>query len=163
MTKLFLCMVFLLIMIILSQDPTKNIQLVKEAALKSYPTNTILAMLTASQAILESNLTGHPSGLALYYNNLFGIKGKGTHGSIMLPTHEYVDNHMVTVNAAFAYNNTIDDSFEQHKQVLTLERYKNLESATTFEQAAHMIQKDGYATDPNYPNELISIYNKYLK
>lgn len=146
----------------LTLDPIKNIQTVKDASNTCYPNNPILADLTACQAILESNLLGHPSALAFHYNNLFGIKGAGTHGSIILPTKEYINDHTITVKAAFAFNDTVEDSFNQHMRLLTQQRYINLQTATSFEEAANMIREDGYATDPSYSQSLIDLHNKYF-
>ena len=59
----------------LSNNNKENIILVKKLAKEAYPKNKIMEDLTVCQAILESGLRGKaPSGLALKYNNLFGIK-----------------------------------------------------------------------------------------
>lgn len=154
----------------LNTDNEKNIPLIKNLALKVYSGNQILADLTTAQAILESNLLGRvPSSLAYKYNNLFGIKGRGTKGSVTLNTKEFIHGQFKTVSSTFAWNASIEDSLIQRKALLENgtrdkpDRYHNVLSAKTFEEAAQNIQKDGYATDPTYSKQLIDIYNKYLK
>ena len=39
-------------------------------------------------------------------------------------------------------------------------RYAQVASASTPEQAAHALQKAGYATDPNYADKLVSVIQK---
>jgi flagellum-specific peptidoglycan hydrolase FlgJ len=143
-------------------DSNSNITAVKNAS-KAVFQNDVLANLAAAQSILESNLYGKPSSLAYNNNNLFGIKGSGTAGSVTKPTKEYIKGKWITVHAQFAANNSLEDSFQQFKKVLDLPRYKAVQDAETFEEAAKAVWKGGYATDPNYPSELIAIYNKYLK
>jgi flagellum-specific peptidoglycan hydrolase FlgJ len=152
-------------MSVLTDDPDHNIDLVCDLANECFPDNQILADLTATQAILESRLTYTPSLLATKYNNLFGIKGEGTGipRSVSLSTHEFYGGHMHVVPQPFANNATLEDSFAQHKKLFDLPRYRNLYSAKTFEEAAHLIHQDGYATDPAYPKLLIDIYNEYVK
>jgi len=153
----------------LSSDPKINIDLVRKLAIRAYPNNQVLADLTTAQAILESNLTGQPSQLAFKYNNLFGIKGSGTKGSVTLPTHEFVGGREITVNQAFAWNESVEDSIQQRKSLFENgtkdkhNRYFRVLAAPTFEDAAHELLKAGYATDPAYATALINIYNKYIK
>lgn len=144
-----------------------NIDTVIQAAKECFPENPILAAITAAQAILESGLERDiPSALALNYNNLFGIKGQGNGNppSVNLLTTEYVhDDQPIRVYQPFANNKDVLSSFQQHKHVLELDRYKNLWTASSFEEAANLIHSDGYATDPHYPQELIDIYNQYIR
>lgn len=148
----------------LTTDSKTNIELVKKIALEQYPDNQNLAMLTAAQAILESRLNGVPSQLALEDNNLFGIKGSGTDGSQEFWTHEEVDGKMIEVRQNFAVNKSVEDSFAQHRRVLGLPRYENLtQKGLSFQSLAYRIRQDGYATDSSYTQELIDVYNKYLK
>jgi len=156
-------------MSLLSKDDTQsNLKLVEKLAVDCYGGNKVLADLTVAQAILESNLADKPSLLAYKYNNLFGIKGKGTKGSIMLPTTEYVKGKKEFVNQSFAWNGTVEDSIEQKKKLFQNgtkdkpTRYFKVLSAQTFEAAAQAVYDAGYATDPNYPKKLILIYHKYI-
>lgn len=154
-------------------DSDSNIDLIIDLASKCFPDNQVLADLTAVQAILESGLRdAPPSQLAWKYNNLFGIKGLGTgkvingklQNRISLPTHEYSPaNGWVEVDQGFAVNATIEDSLEQHKQLLNRPRYLSVLQAKTFVEAATQIRQDGYATDPHYSQLLIDIYNEYIE
>lgn len=149
-------------------DSKANIQLVQKLASEVYPGNKVLADLTTAQAILESNLGGKPSQLALKYNNLFGIKGKGTLGSVVLTTWEVIKGKKQVVQARFASNKSVEDSLEQRKKLFQNgtkdkpTRYFKVLSAQTFEDAAKAVYEAGYATDKNYTNKLILVYNKYL-
>ena len=124
--------------------------------------NPILANLATSQAILESGLPNNPSKLAIEGKNLFGIKGKGTDGSIKLLTWEYIDNEDIRVYADFAKNKTYEDSFRQHYNLMHKPRYAKVLKSNTLEEAARAVHTAGYATDPNYSTKLIHIYYEYL-
>lgn len=143
-------------------DSNYNIKTVIAESRSLFKYNKVIADLAASQAILESNLYGRPSKLAYYDNNLFGIKGEGTAGSTWYQTRECFKK-CINVDAKFAKNSTLKDSFKQYADVIERNRYYNLWNAKTFEEAARLIKKDGYATDPTYSKQLIQVYNKYVK
>lgn len=145
----------------LTSNSSENISLLKQLCEDLIP-NPILRDLTICQGILESRLAGIPSGLAINHNNLFGIKGEGTAGSVTLPTHEFFEGAMHEVNASFAANNSVEDSILQHAKLLEEPRYARVAACTTFEEAAQAIKDCGYATDPGYPHELMIEYNKYI-
>ena len=162
----------------LTDDVEQNIELVISASRNCYPDHPVLADLTAAQAILESRLAGRPSRLAVEFNNLFGIKGEGTgkiidgklKSKVLLPTKEYSPAHgYEEVDQGFAVNASIEDSILQHKELFengtrdNPDRYRNLFTAKTFNEAAHMVQEDGYATDASYANKLLTIYNMYVR
>lgn len=134
-----------------------SIDSVYKSANTVYSDNPILGQVATAQAILESNLLKKPSGLA-QNNNLFGIKGKGTAGSVNMPTHEYVNGKNIKVNAGFAKNATLEDSFTQHRDLMNKPRYEAVRNAKTFDEAVDALQKAGYATDPNYAKMLKDIY-----
>lgn len=152
-------------LMVLTGDFTKDLKTIKNCANVVYPDNEILRDICVCQAILESGVLHGGSLLSNKYNNLFGIKGKGivTQKSIKLPTHEEMDGKMITVSADFAWNDSVEESFMQHRKILSFPRYANLWKCTTFDEAAQDIQKDGYATDSKYPGKLIGIYNKYVR
>lgn len=147
----------------LTDDSKTNIQVVKSAAQSIFPLNKTLRDLAVAQAILESNLYGKPSKLARQHNNLFGIKGKGTKGSVNMSTKEFISGSMTTLKDGFAANGSVEESFEQYKNLIDKPRYAKVKAASSFEDAAKEIRSAGYATDPNYTKMLINIYNKYLK
>jgi flagellum-specific peptidoglycan hydrolase FlgJ len=163
-------MVGISIMTTLNQDNKINIKIIQRLAYQVYEGNQILADLTTAQAILESNLLGSkPSTLAFKYNNLFGIKGKGTKGSVMLETWEEEKGKEVRLKQPFAWNASIEDSLLQRKLLLENgtknkpDRYHPVLKAKTFEEAARALVLGGYATDSKYATKLINIYEKYLK
>lgn len=109
------------------------------------------------QALLESG-SNLNSGLVTKGNNLFGIKGTGTNGSIYLPTKEEVNGRMVTVNAQFRKYNNLEESILDHAKLLSLPRYsKYLSQADSVEEFAQGIKSGGYATDSNYVSKLLGV------
>lgn len=160
-----------LVMSSLSLDPQKNIALVKKLATQAYAGNQVLADLTTAQAILESGLANpkSPSQLAIKYNNLFGIKGNGTKGSVGLMTTEYVKGKPEQIKQEFAWNASVEDSITQRKKLFqngtsdNPTRYFKVLAAPTFHDAAVAVYQAGYATDIHYVDELISVYNHYIK
>lgn len=147
----------------LTNNSKENVALVIEESKKAHPDKPLLAALTATQAILESALLSKPSQLAMKYNNLFGIKGRGTEGSVSLMTNEYYNGKMNRVKQPFAHNKDISDSFAQHKKLFERSRYAKLHDAKTFEDIAKEVRVAGYATDPSYTKLLIDVYNKHVK
>lgn len=147
-----------------------NINLVIALSNSTYIGQPILAQLTAAQAILESGLSHVPSILALKYNNLFGIKGLGTglvvDGTkilqVTLQSPEVYHGVVQEVDSRFAVNSSVEDSLLTHKAVLSLSRYADLNTATSFEEIAQFVYEDGYATDPQYTQKLIEVYNEYI-
>jgi hypothetical protein len=148
----------------LSSNRDERIQQVVDAAKRTYPDKPHLAKLAAAQALLESGIASQrgPSGLARNHNNLFGIKGSGTAGSVNMRTGEHFNGRDVTINANFAKNATVEDSFQQHKNLMNRPRYRGVVQAQSFEQAAQEVKRAGYATAPNYSGQLVSVYNQHL-
>lgn len=143
--------------------PTQDLSIdnIKKDAADVWGDNSKMANISTSQAILESRLNGTPSQLASKYNNLYGIKGVGTQGSVTLPTQEYINGQMVTVPQPFAVFGSPKESMEAHKRLLENPRYKGVNDATDFASAASALHQAGYATDPNYAKSLIAINNQY--
>ncbi|MGE0199752.1 MAG: glucosaminidase domain-containing protein [Candidatus Melainabacteria bacterium] len=148
----------------LSDDKATRIQQVVEAAKRTYPDNPVMAKLAATQALLESGIhQDSPSSLAKDDKNLFGIKAEGTAGWVSLPTEEQdASGNAYTVQAEFGKNATVEDSFKQHKEILSLDRYQPVWQAGTFEEAAARVREAGYATDVSYTDKLIAVYNDNL-
>lgn len=116
----------------------------------------IPASVTLAQAIHESG-SGLNSGLATQGHNLYGIKGKGDAGSITMPTHEYVNGKLVTVDASFARYHSAGDSMEAYAKLLSSPAYaKHLKNAASVNQYVKGIAASGYATDPNYTSEILN-------
>lgn len=120
----------------------------------------IPASIILGQIMLESGgrFSGGLSGLATQAKNLFGIKGSGNAGSVLLPTTEYKNGQYVTVQANFRKYNSYYDSMKDHAALLSNERYaKYLRNAKSVNEFAEGIKKGGYATDPNYVNKLLNV------
>jgi len=150
--------------------PANSSELLSQATLAAknvYPDNPLMQKVALSQAILESGLMGSPSQLATKHNNLFGIKASrsfpGTGGTVGMQTLEYVGGQPSRMTQDFATNQTLEDSFRQHQNLLSgSSRYDPVMKAANPEEAFAALQKAGYATDPNYAKKLGSIYGQYV-
>jgi len=120
----------------------------------------IPAAVTIAQAIDES--AWGQSQLATQDNNLFGIKGTGPAGSVVVPTQEYENGQPVTVNAPFRVYGNVAQSISDHSLLLA--------SGSAYQQAmADRRSPDAfandltgvYATDPDYGANLITIMRQY--
>lgn len=148
---------------ILTQDKNKNVKDLRTACESVYGKG-IMADLCWTQGVHESNLLGKPSQLAMKYNNLFGIKGKGNSGkSVSLPTWEEINGKVVKVNADFASNDSIEDSVKQHQRLMQRPRYSRVRNSKTLDEAFKMILACGYATDARYSQKLSTVYQQILK
>jgi hypothetical protein len=129
------------------------------AAFAANPDNPVLARLAAAQAVLESGLAdGTPSGLVQRAKNYFGIKGRGSAGGVTMNTREAWGFE----NAQFRAYHSAEESFDDHRQLMEKNRYRSVLNASTLEEAAHAVQRAGYATDPNYADKLISVYERHI-
>ncbi|TSI12476.1 N-acetylmuramoyl-L-alanine amidase [Bacillus sp. HY001] len=118
----------------------------------------IPASIILGQIIFESSgkYPGGLSGLAYNNKNLFGIKGKGTAGTANMWSKEY-DAGGNRVSDFRSYN-SYTESLNDHARLLQTDRYaKHLKNAKSVEDFARGIIAGGYATDPNYANQLIGI------
>ena len=113
--------------------------------------------LVAAQWALESNYGKDVSGK----NNYFGLKGKGSNRS----TQEYVNNQWITITDGFidfpdlrtCVTYLVDRWYRDYKT------YKGVNNASNRNEAAQQLQKQGYATDPDYPEKLINLMNEHSK
>ncbi|WP_155591138.1 glycoside hydrolase family 73 protein [Lysinibacillus cavernae] len=125
----------------------------------------ILPSVTIAQAILESNFG--KSELAINGNNLFGIKGRYQGDSIKMPTLEYKNNKSYTIEAEFrAYPDWKSALMDHHQLLLegtswNAQQYKEVLTATNYQEAAYALKKNNYSTDPLYPEKLIAIIEQY--
>ncbi|MGN6580040.1 MAG: flagellar assembly peptidoglycan hydrolase FlgJ [Bordetella sp.] len=123
------------------------------------------ASLILGQAALESgwgkreimNADGTPS------HNLFGIKaGPNWKGKVVqATTTEYVDGAPQKAVQAFRSYGSYQEAFDDYAQFISNNpRYSHVTQAASDDDAAHRIQKAGYATDPNYAAKLIRIMSQ---
>lgn len=110
--------------------------------------------LVAAQWALESGWGAHTSGK----NNFFGIKGKGTKRT----TKEFLNGKEVTIEDEFQDFQSVEDCIQYlvDRWYKDYKENKGVNRATTREDAAKLLIKEGYATDPKYAEKLIDIMNK---
>nr|WP_175579004.1 flagellar assembly peptidoglycan hydrolase FlgJ [Chimaeribacter arupi] len=92
--------------------------------------------------------------------NLFGIKaGSSWDGPTTdITTTEYENGAAKKIKATFRVYGSYVEAISDYVRLLTNNpRYANVAAADTPEQAAHALQKAGYATDPNYASKLVSV------
>lgn len=118
-----------------------------------------------AQAILESDWG--ESELAAEHNNLYGRKTSDLNNAVLMETSEFTDGEWVTILDYFKVYRNVTESIEDHAQLMVNgtdwnpELYHPVIEAQTYQEAAHALQKAGYATDPNYPQKLIDIIERY--
>ncbi len=135
-------------------------------ARKSWESTGMSAALQTAQAILE---TGWGQSVPVdkysgkFSNNLFGIKGKSTAGSVISNTWEEYNGISFRIDAEFRAYNNINESWNDHKKLLLeKERYgifRDVMHDSTL--GAWAIRRAGYATDSQYPIKLMNLIKQY--
>lgn len=141
----------------------------------------IFPSVKMAQLILE---TGWGKSIKHAGNNLFGIKaGKSWPGKVISnTTHEIIDgkkviyqgtnqiydNRAAAISAGAnyvtlfrAYYSPADSINDHSAFLLTLDRYKPVINAATYDEQCRQLKACGYATATDYPGILISIIKKY--
>jgi len=108
----------------------------------------LIAQLGSIQSGLE---TGH--GKNMTGNNYFNIKGSGP-DSHEVNTHEFVDGEKVPVKDSFKSYSGIKDSVSDYLDTMHLDRYSEVLSSRSIDEAIEAVGKSGYATDPEYAVKL---------
>ena len=111
--------------------------------------------LVAAQWALESGYGKLVSGR----NNFFGLKGEGS----ATKTQEFINGQWVTITDTFidfpdllsCVIYLVDHWYKDYKQ------YQGCNNASTRDDAARWLQREGYATDPAYPEKLIVLMNQH--
>lgn len=113
--------------------------------------------LVAAQWALESGYGKHFSGTW----NAFGLKGAGS----VKETKEFLDGQWVTIKDGFIDFPTLEASIEYlvSRWYKDWGGYKGVNNAASEEEAARMLQSEGYATDPEYPQKLIRLMKENTK
>ncbi|WP_051623599.1 glycoside hydrolase family 73 protein [Clostridium hydrogeniformans] len=137
------------------------VEKVSVGAVESYKKYNVIPSITIAQAILESGWG--KSGLTAKANNLFGIKAFGWKGAFVeMLTAEYKgDGSKYYITARFRAYNSWEESIEDHSKVLMQSNFAGVRSATNYRDAAHALRAGGYATDPGYPQLIISTIEMY--
>lgn len=124
----------------------------------------IPASITIVQAGTESNWGR--STLANKYNNLFGIKARTRDHRVRLATKETLNGKTITVKQYFRVYPSWAASIDAHTKLILRgtsdnpHRYDGVRTKSP-SQAAWALQNNGYATDPNYANELLFAIRKF--
>lgn len=124
----------------------------------------IFPQVILAAASLESR-NGN-SQLSKKYKNFFGIKAnKNSQNKIAFKTQEFIKGKEVTIVQYFKVYASVVDSFKDYIKLLYKPRYVNagVLAATNVIDQIKAIKKGGYATDPQYVNKLVSLYQKNKK
>ncbi len=147
-------------------EKAKFLDLASGLAINSYKKTDMSAALQTAQAILESGW-GQSVPVDKYSNkfsnNLFGIKGTGTDGSVISNTWEVYNGVVYRIDASFRAYNNVGESWQDHKNLLLkYSRYQIFRDVMYDDTlGAWSIRRAGYATDPNYPIKLMNIIEQY--
>lgn len=126
-----------------------------DIAVKQQEEYGIPASITLAQGLLESG--AGRSRLAREGNNHFGIKcHSGWTGNTMLRDDD-------APNECFRVYATVEESYTDHSKFLKRERYRRLFELEPTDYAgwAQGLRACGYATDPQYPDKLTAIIERY--
>ncbi|MDM0084095.1 flagellar assembly peptidoglycan hydrolase FlgJ [Variovorax sp. J31P179] len=96
--------------------------------------------------------------------NLFGIKAdRGWQGPVVeTTTTEYVDGEPQRIRAKFRAYGSYEEAFTDYARFMTRNpRYANVLATDDPTEAAHGLQRAGYATDPQYGQKLVRIMQKF--
>lgn len=120
----------------------------------------VLPSLSIAQACLESGFG--TSDLYIYGFASFGIKATNWSGEFFRKySPEYIDGEYVYIESDFRIYKSLAQSVKDHGALLQYARYQKVVGETDFVKAATEIRAAGYATDPEYTNKLINLYNRY--
>ncbi|WP_239254729.1 glucosaminidase domain-containing protein [Listeria ilorinensis] len=127
--------------------------------------NGILASITISQAILESDWG--KSELATKGHNLFGIKGNYQGQTIHLTTREHSGGSWYETSADFRAYPSWYESLSDHAQLFiegptwNKNLYAGLLGEKDYHKAAEALGKTGYSSDPHYAAKLIELIESF--
>lgn len=113
--------------------------------------------LLIAQTVLETGWGKH-----ILANNLFGMKAQDGQG-VLAATTEYVQDVKVKVQDTFKSYQSYADSFYDYVKLLGSKRYESALSAQTPRDYLQGLKDAGYATDPNYVDKVMAIYEKLSK
>lgn len=132
---------------------------ISSPAIKAYQKNfQILPSIAVAQAIVESNWG--TSRLYQVAKNPFGIKGQYHGRSVSYDTAEYVNGKRKTVSANFRKYPTLEAAIVDHDNALN-HGFIHRQHVMSYITDAKLLQKNHYATDPNYAKKLISVIKQY--
>lgn len=112
--------------------------------------------VVAAQWALESFYGKHTSGK----NNFFGLKGKpGT----VKTTKEFINGQWITIEDMFKDYPTPQAAIEELIKLWykDFKDMKGVNRAKDWMECCYLLQKEGYATDPTYPQKLINLIKQH--
>jgi hypothetical protein len=114
--------------------------------------------LVAAQWALESGFGKHFSGKW----NVFGLKSAGAPATVS-STKEFYDGQWVEIKAGFIDFPSLAACIEYlvSHWYQDWRHHKGVNNASNRDDAARMLQSEGYATDPTYASKLIRLMNQY--
>jgi len=147
-------------------EKSKFLGFASKMALESYKKTDMSAALQTAQGILE---TGWGQSVPVdkysgkFSNNLFGIKGSASNGSVTSNTWEVYNGIVYRVDDYFRAYNTVDESWQDHKDLLLKASRYSIFRDVMYDSSlgAWAIRRAGYATDPQYPLKLMRIIKEY--
>ncbi|KRL61186.1 mannosyl-glycoprotein endo-beta-N-acetylglucosamidase [Lentilactobacillus parakefiri DSM 10551] len=128
-------------------------------AVKLYLKNRqVLPSVVIAQAILESQFG--TSELSTQANNLFGIKGRYHGQSVQFYTREVENGKSIKVLAEFRKYPNLAASIADHNQLVS-DKFIKAKNILSYRKSTHLLQENGYATDPHYAAKLNRLIVKY--
>lgn len=144
----------------------KFLDYTKKVARCEFLRTDLSGAITTAQAILESGW-GQSVPVDKYTgkfsNNLFGIKGSASNGTVTITTTEVYNNVRYTVDDKFRAYKSADESFRDHTELFFAKKWYTPFRKVMFndQRGVYAIKRCGYATDPSYPAKLKQIIDKY--
>lgn len=144
----------------------KFLDYTKKIARREFLRTDLSGAITTAQAILESGW-GQSVPVDKYTgkfsNNLFGIKGSASNGTVTITTTEVYNNVRYTVDDKFRAYKSADESFRDHTELFFAKKWYTPFRKVMFDdqRGVYAIKRCGYATDPSYPAKLKQIIDKY--
>lgn len=147
-------------------DKDKFLGYAKKMARREFLRTDLSGAITTAQAILESGW-GQSVPVDKYTgkfsNNLFGIKGSSSNGTVTITTAEVYNNVRVSIDANFRAYKSADESFTDHTKLFFDKKWYTPFRQVMFndQRGVYAIKRCGYATDPKYPGKLKEIIDRY--
>lgn len=123
--------------------------------------NSAVAFTCLSQCALE---TGWLKSDIMYEMRApFGIKYTGNGNYYTANTREYINGSWINKEDKFRAFSSWEDSFKAYFDLLETGRYKACLSCKTVLECITVIKNCGYATDPNYINSIMGVYDTIVR
>lgn len=147
-------------------EKSQFLSMSSQMAVADWKGSGMSAALQTAQAILE---TGWGQSVPVdkyngqFSNNLFGIKGAGSAGSVISNTWEEYNGVTFRIDAKFrAYSNAAESWADHNKLLMTAARYEPYRQVMhDSSQGAWALRRAGYATDSKYPVKLMNLIKQY--